>query len=329
MPRLHVGAISPRIPGSSCCTTRGCTRRARATCSSSERFDDYRREFRYDHPTRRATSSSTRSKGLGGPIYYFWSMLRVVMRTARLVAVHNPRVAADLRDEFPGAAVEAIRLGAAPVERGGRRRRRRAAACARARRAGRRGALRRVRQDHGRKTRSARSSARFDALAAKRADVHLLLVGDASDYPALERTRAASAHARRASTSPATCQTRRSATTSPPPTCACACAGRRRWKRRRRGCSAWPRRGRRSSAISRTSSTSRRSTRAAGGRRTRRPSRWRSRSICWTRTRRCVLAMRALADDAAQMRDSLARAGHAYWSANHTLDVDGRATTSA
>ena len=36
-----------------------------------------------------------------------------------------------------------------------------------------------------------------------------------------------------------------------------------------------------------------------------------------------VLAMRALAGDE-QMRHSLARAGHAYWSANHTPDVMAR-----
>ena len=53
--------------------------------------------------------------GLGGPIYYCWPMLRVVMRTARLVAAHNPRVAADLRDAFPGAPVQAIHLGTAPL----------------------------------------------------------------------------------------------------------------------------------------------------------------------------------------------------------------------
>src|ERR1700704_4742318 len=40
-------------------------------------------------------------EGLGGPIYYFWSMLRVVMRTARAVAVHNVRVAEELREAYP------------------------------------------------------------------------------------------------------------------------------------------------------------------------------------------------------------------------------------
>ena len=42
-------------------------------------------------------------------------MLRVVLCTARLVAVHNPRVAADLRQEYPGTAIEAIHLGTAPL----------------------------------------------------------------------------------------------------------------------------------------------------------------------------------------------------------------------
>src|SRR5471030_3063797 len=80
-----------------------------------ERFDDYRREFWYDHPEARRDFVEYAVAGLGGPIYYFWSMLRVVLRTARLVAVHNPRVAADLREEFPDAEIEAIRLGTAPL----------------------------------------------------------------------------------------------------------------------------------------------------------------------------------------------------------------------
>src|SRR5882672_10919803 len=76
-----------------------------------ERFDDYRREFWYDHPDARRDFVEYAVAGLGGPIYYCWSMLRLVMRTARLVAVHNPRVAADLREAFPDSAVEAIHLG--------------------------------------------------------------------------------------------------------------------------------------------------------------------------------------------------------------------------
>jgi glycosyltransferase involved in cell wall biosynthesis len=77
----------------------------------ARRFDDYRREFAYDHPDAPPEVTEFAVEGLGGSIYYFWSMLRVVMRTARLVAVHNVRVAADLRNEYPETTIEAIRMG--------------------------------------------------------------------------------------------------------------------------------------------------------------------------------------------------------------------------
>src|SRR3954463_6006926 len=75
------------------------------------RFDDYRREFWYDHPDAVGDFVEYAVAGLGGPIYYLWPMLRVVMQSARAVAVHNPRVAAELREAYPGARVETIRLG--------------------------------------------------------------------------------------------------------------------------------------------------------------------------------------------------------------------------
>src|SRR5262245_28204889 len=80
------------------------------------RHDDYRREFWFDHPDANRDFVEYAVEGLGGPIYYFWSMLRVVMKTARMVAVNNQRVAADLRREFPGAPIEAIRLGKSAPE---------------------------------------------------------------------------------------------------------------------------------------------------------------------------------------------------------------------
>src|SRR5690349_12761143 len=60
------------------------------------RYDDYRREFRYDHPDAPDGFAEYAVAGLGGPIYYFWPMVRVVMQTARGVAVHNARVAGEL-----------------------------------------------------------------------------------------------------------------------------------------------------------------------------------------------------------------------------------------
>jgi glycosyltransferase involved in cell wall biosynthesis len=82
---------------------------------SQGRLEDYRREFRYDHPEAPATAAEYAIAGLGGSINYLWSMLRVVMRTARLVAVHNERVAADLREQYPEASIAAVRLGTPPV----------------------------------------------------------------------------------------------------------------------------------------------------------------------------------------------------------------------
>ena len=79
------------------------------------RFDDYRREFAFDHPDAPPDVAEYAVEGLPGSIYYLWSMLRVVMRTAKLVAVHNARVAEDLRAEYPEAAIEAIRMGVAAV----------------------------------------------------------------------------------------------------------------------------------------------------------------------------------------------------------------------
>ena len=75
------------------------------------RFDDYRAEFRFDHPDAPPDATEYAVEGLGGPIYYLWSMLRVVMTTARLIAVHNARVADDLRQAYPSAAIETIRMG--------------------------------------------------------------------------------------------------------------------------------------------------------------------------------------------------------------------------
>jgi glycosyltransferase involved in cell wall biosynthesis len=77
----------------------------------ARRADDYRREFWHDHPDARRNAVEYAVEGMGGPIYYFWPMLRVVMQTARLVAVHNPRVAADLRLEYPDTEIATIRMG--------------------------------------------------------------------------------------------------------------------------------------------------------------------------------------------------------------------------
>ncbi len=145
---------------------------------NQERFDDYREEFWYDHPDAVPDFAEYAVVGLGGSIYYFWSMLRVVVRTARGIAVHNERVAAELGEQFPGSAIETIRMGVPPcgVDEHARRR---------------------IRQElalpddafvfaaFGKVTPEKRIRAILDAtsaLAGTRQNVYLLLVGDAADY---------------------------------------------------------------------------------------------------------------------------------------------------
>lgn len=88
---------------------------ARARCLLDvRRLDAYRDEFHYDHPAVDPAVTQFAIEGLGGPLYYLWPMVRVVMDTARLVAVHSPWVAADLRETYPHARVETIRMGVPP-----------------------------------------------------------------------------------------------------------------------------------------------------------------------------------------------------------------------
>jgi glycosyltransferase involved in cell wall biosynthesis len=147
------------------------------------RADDYRAEFWYDHPAAVRDFVEYAVAGLGGPVYYSWSMLRVAVRTARMIAVHNPRVAADLREEFPGARVEAIRLGTAPpTSTAGARDRVRASFGISAQ------AI--VFAAFGKITVEKRIAPMLQALGSIQrdgVDAHLLLVGDASEYPGLQR----------------------------------------------------------------------------------------------------------------------------------------------
>jgi glycosyltransferase involved in cell wall biosynthesis len=154
---------------------------------SSGRPDDYRREFQYDHPSARPEFAEYVVQGLGGTIYYLYSMLRVPMRSARLVAVHNPRVAADLREAFPGVAIDAIHLGTPPLD---------TSAALRARVRGTLGMpdACTLYAAFGKITDAKRIGAilsAFSALVRDPApgsiDARLLLAGDASDYPSLDR----------------------------------------------------------------------------------------------------------------------------------------------
>jgi glycosyltransferase involved in cell wall biosynthesis len=74
---------------------------------------DYRAEFRYAHPDATPDIAEFVVAGLQGAVYYIWPLVAAVIRQAKLVAVHNPRLADDLRQAFPDAAIETLRMGVA------------------------------------------------------------------------------------------------------------------------------------------------------------------------------------------------------------------------
>jgi len=81
----------------------------------TRRRDDYRAEFAYNHPHANPAAAEYVPEGLRGAGFYLWPMVRAVVATARMVAVHNEFVAQELRDAHPAARVERIHLGVSEV----------------------------------------------------------------------------------------------------------------------------------------------------------------------------------------------------------------------
>ena len=77
------------------------------------RLDDYRAEFRYNHPEAPPLAPELFIAALAGSLYYLYPMLRWVLKSARLVAVLNPGLAQHLRESHPGVEVHTIRHGMA------------------------------------------------------------------------------------------------------------------------------------------------------------------------------------------------------------------------
>lgn len=75
------------------------------------RTDDYLAEVRVTHPEAPADLGHLIAAGLGGSLFAFWPLVRLVIDAARLTVVHNQRLADDLRQRHPGAAITAIEMG--------------------------------------------------------------------------------------------------------------------------------------------------------------------------------------------------------------------------
>ena len=80
------------------------------------REDAYRAELAFSHPDIPAGVADLIMAGLGGTLFFFWPMLRPLVDVARLVAVHDPHLAADLQRRFSGASVSLISMGVAAID---------------------------------------------------------------------------------------------------------------------------------------------------------------------------------------------------------------------
>src|SRR5688500_15002295 len=76
-----------------------------------KRYEDYRSEFRYNHPDVNADVAELGAEGLLGSLTYLWPMLRTVVESSRLVLVHNARLADDVRLAHPQTRVEVATMG--------------------------------------------------------------------------------------------------------------------------------------------------------------------------------------------------------------------------
>jgi glycosyltransferase involved in cell wall biosynthesis len=268
---------------------------------SEKRFDDYRTEFWYDHPDAPRDVVEYAVEGLSGPIYYFWSMLRVVMRTARVIAVHSERVAEQLRGEYPDAAIETVRMGVPAMEAG------------EAERADVRRALALpdraiVFAVFGKVTAEKRLAAILRALGTLVAEgrhVYLLLVGDAAEYPSLEADvthHRLVDHVRVTGHVPDTAVASHLAAAD-----VCLCL---RWPTARETSASWLR----------CLAAARPTVLSDLAHLTDVPPDVAMRVDLLDEDRALVEVMRALADDRAR-RGELARAGHDWWMAHHTMET--------
>lgn len=79
------------------------------------RADDYRAEFRYNHPDVDPRVADYVVAGLEGSPYYLWPMLRIVMDRARGVVVHSERLLEVLEEEFPATPMAHVSMGVGEV----------------------------------------------------------------------------------------------------------------------------------------------------------------------------------------------------------------------
>jgi glycosyltransferase involved in cell wall biosynthesis len=81
--------------------------------------DEYRAEFRANHPEDSRDAAELAVAGFDSYLYYMWPMTRLAIEASRLTAVHSRTLAAHLAAETDDARIEYLRLSqGAPVTPG-------------------------------------------------------------------------------------------------------------------------------------------------------------------------------------------------------------------
>ena len=82
------------------------------------RREDYRHEFRFNHPDANPDVAELGAVGLLGSLTYLYPMLRIVVESSQSVLVHNHWLAEQIRETHPGSSVDVVEMGVpAPAPR--------------------------------------------------------------------------------------------------------------------------------------------------------------------------------------------------------------------
>ncbi len=77
----------------------------------ARRGNEYRDEFKANHPGTSPDMAELAVRGFDSHLYYGWPMTKLVVDASRITAVHSALSAEALRGQSPNAPIEVIRLG--------------------------------------------------------------------------------------------------------------------------------------------------------------------------------------------------------------------------
>lgn len=87
-----------------------------AALKAAGRLDDYRAEVAWNHPQLAGHLAELPAMAFDRLFYFRWPMIRSVVETARLTAVHSPGLVGELQRTWPDRPIEHVALGEGPAD---------------------------------------------------------------------------------------------------------------------------------------------------------------------------------------------------------------------